>query len=175
MATRIFIMFGIALIVLGVGVYFISRVFLSNTAEVFIDTLPSPGATTTITELPSSVDVLPPAQLLSTTGTVYTATPIISNPQTVKLDEGFYVLTEDPSTYDIFYNEPTGILFISLYKEPLGFSRALAERMLRDTLPLTEEELCTLQVKVTTNSYVDPVYDGLNLGLSFCPGSVELE
>ncbi len=85
------------------------------------------------------------------------------------------MLTEDPSTYDIFYNEPTGILFISLYKEPLSFSRALAERALTGTLPLSKEEMCTLQVKVTTNAYVNPIYDGLNLGLSFCPGSVELE
>ncbi len=110
----------------------------------------------------------------SKTGVPLSAVALVDDPLTEQLADDFYVLTEDSETYDIFYHQDSGIVTIMLYKEPLAFTRSLAERRLKETLSFSEEELCDMQVSVSTNEYVNAGYTGINLGLSFCDGSISL-
>lgn len=108
-------------------------------------------------------------------GSFLSAQKFVENEETEQLADDFYTLTEDENTYDIFYHQDTASIMIMLYKEPVSFTRALAERKLKESLGFSDEELCSMRVSVLTNVYVNPKYAGYNLGLSFCPGSVSLE
>ncbi len=172
MQLRIIGMGIVAIGIFALGVYMLVTSFQEfQNDNQYIESFP---VATSSEVVDVSEPFLPPGVIITQTGKTVSGVPIKESQSSEQLAEGFYALTDDPTTYDIFYNEPTGVLFISLYKVPISFSRALAERKLLETLPLSKEEICTIQVNVVTNSYVDPIYDGVNLGLSFCPGSVQL-
>lgn len=111
----------------------------------------------------------------SKTGSVLPAVELISNSMTEQLADDFYALSEDDETYQIYYHSGSGRITIMLFKEPLGFTRSFAEKRLKETLSFSEEELCDMAVTVSTNEFVNPGYTGINLGLSFCEGSLSLE
>lgn len=100
---------------------------------------------------------------------------LVEHPTAVELSQGFYQISTDPERYDIFYNDSNNIIFISLYAEPLTFTRSLAEELLRATLAVDESVLCDLGIPVRTNEYVNERYAAYNLGLSFCPDSLSID
>lgn len=94
-------------------------------------------------------------------------------------DAGYNVVGDGTGSYAItFYpsdSENTQAQFsIALLAEPLGESRLLAERALREQTGLTDAELCSLDVQVFTSIHVSDVYAGYDLGLSTCPGATAL-
>jgi hypothetical protein len=93
--------------------------------------------------------------------------------------ETYYTVTEDTAqqeesdAYSIVIGSDSTIS-IGLTAEPLGKARADAEARLRELVPLSNAELCTLTVTVMASPRVNETYAGVDLGLSFCPGAVQL-
>lgn len=92
----------------------------------------------------------------------------------------FYVLTTDDAVpgasnapYSILYGTD-GSITISLLESPLQETRKDAEEALKTFFPLSNNTLCSLDVLVGVPYNVNTSYAGSNLGLSFCPGSVQL-
>ncbi len=113
--------------------------------------------------------------IASTDGSVFSAEKLINNIDTHILSDDFFRTSEDPETYGIYYYKNTGIIMVMLFRKPLSFTRALAEQKLLYILPYTKKEICTMNIRVLTNKYVDPRYAGFELGLSFCEDSINLE
>ena len=63
---------------------------------------------------------------------------------------------------------------IGLAKKPLRVTRLKAEKALRTFFPLSDADLCSLNITVVTPGKFDAKYGSENLGLSFCPGAVRL-
>lgn len=63
---------------------------------------------------------------------------------------------------------------VTLFREPLGSTRRAAEAALRTKLDIPDTELCKLASSVLTGPGVSSTYQGISLGLSFCPGAVQL-
>lgn len=80
---------------------------------------------------------------------------------------------QDPP-YLITFIKETNYFNITLLKEPLGETRASAERYLMDKLGATGEQLCQLNYTVGVPDAVNSVYSSMNLGFSFCQGAVRL-
>lgn len=100
-----------------------------------------------------------------------------------KISDGLYSIGYDETNannFEIFYHTESGAITVTLTAEPLATYRLLAEEVLAEELrmidgdPLTAKEMCALDILVVTNRYVSERYAGVNLGLSFCPGSVDL-
>lgn len=91
----------------------------------------------------------------------------------------FYALTSNQQTegvaaqFDIVYGTDSSISII-LLKEPLGQARLAAEVELRKIIPLSDTELCALNVNVGPTYAVNEFYSNTNVGLSFCPGAITL-
>ncbi len=77
-------------------------------------------------------------------------------------------------SYVITYIESTDFFNIGIYKEPLGTVRKEAEIFLKNTLGITQEEMCSLNYQVSTTAHANEYYGGTSLGFSFCPGSIAL-
>jgi hypothetical protein len=95
-----------------------------------------------------------------------------------ELDKGFFQLfkAEDPESesFDIFYDEPSGSITVFLYKEPLRDGQYKVTDLLLKKLNTSKDIICTLDISVITNEYVNKTYAGVDLGLSVCPGHIEL-
>ncbi len=76
--------------------------------------------------------------------------------------------------FSIVYDE-TWKAFNILLQVPIAQNRFKAEQFLLERLGTTKESLCNIEYYVGVTSYVNPEYAGMNLGFSFCPGSVELK
>ena len=63
---------------------------------------------------------------------------------------------------------------ITLQNEPLGNVRLEAEQALRKMTGIPDSELCLLDTRVLTQPGLSDAYDGKSLGLSFCPGAIQL-
>ncbi len=74
----------------------------------------------------------------------------------------------------ISYIASTQFFNIVLYEEPLATSRMQAEQYLKQTLGITEQEMCSLPYSVSVPNFVSPTHAGESLGFSFCPDSVPL-
>ncbi|MDB5224847.1 MAG: hypothetical protein JWO43_469 [Candidatus Adlerbacteria bacterium] len=79
-----------------------------------------------------------------------------------------------PPHYQTFYSDSDQTFHITLYEEPLAQYRAQAEQELMHILGISPQQMCALKYVVATNNGVSPIYDGQNLGFSFCPGAVAL-
>ena len=64
---------------------------------------------------------------------------------------------------------------VSINAEPIAEVREEAEQELQAILGVSEETMCQLQHSVMTSVYVNSTYGGVELGFSFCPGSVQFE
>ncbi len=116
-----------------------------------------------------------PGSITSFSEEVFSAEGLLTDDLTTKVtSEGFYDNTTDSSFYHITYYEPTGSIVIQLYKEPLSLARRLAEGQLSELLPYSESQFCDMNIKVNVHKAVAPLYANQNLGLSFCPGAVNL-
>jgi hypothetical protein len=101
----------------------------------------------------------------------FTKTP---QPDWAGASAGYQVSGSEHADYQIlFYPDNSGFL-ISILKEPLGQSRLEAEKALRETLKLSDAQLCKLSSQVSTSISVNEQYAGQDLGLSFCPGATKL-
>jgi hypothetical protein len=80
----------------------------------------------------------------------------------------------ESAPYDIFYQEMDNYFGITLYKEPLGEQRRLAEEELQRTLGITNDQMCRLNYVVAPGPGIAETYEGVNLGFSFCPGATVL-
>ena len=74
----------------------------------------------------------------------------------------------------IIYNERDDSFTVALLDEPLRDARARAEQFLLTTLGIPEARLCTLNYYVGTSVYVNELYAGKNLGMSFCDNATTL-
>ncbi len=138
------------------------------------------------TELPAGAPATSTYQVVAENAYIAVATPtgdiLISDPRqresTVQMGDGLYALTtlanETSTTFGVIFNEADGSFAVGLEAEPLGETRRQAEQYLLSLLGVPEAELCQLNVYVGTTVYVNAFYSGKNLGLSFCPGSVQL-
>ena len=70
--------------------------------------------------------------------------------------------------YHIFYIPPDELFVISITSYPFDEHRPLAENVLLDTLAISQEEACTLNVDVTTPMFANPDKAGEVYVLSFC-------
>ena len=84
----------------------------------------------------------------------------------------FNALNDD--RFHVLYYEPAGRLVVSLLREPLGEARLAAEAYVQNTLELSASEMCTMNARVLTNTYVSSFYANQELGFSFCPSAVLL-
>ncbi len=170
MKFYVFIIAIMSVILLSLSVYFLSSPFLAKDTSVYVDSFPESTGVG-----PGGVVSEATVTIMSASGKMYSGLPILAAPEVEEIDDGFYSVTDTPDVYDIFYNEPTSSVFVMLLQTPLSFSRAMAERKIQEMFPDQQESLCDMNIRILTNVYVDPEYAGFNLGLSFCPGSVELE
>ncbi len=94
-------------------------------------------------------------------------------------DSAYVVAGSETEDYLILYFRPDheggqAQFLVSVYKEPIGANRRAAEMALKERSLLSESEICKLNASVSTGPGVSDTYDGINLGFSFCPGSVKL-
>ena len=114
-------------------------------------------------------------------GQILPVSNLTAQPGVQTLDDDLFVLGEDDGAeqYSIYYYTDDNLIYIYLYSEPLETIRLLAEQTLvgklrkPDGTSLTDKEICALDISVSTNEYVSRAFAGLDLGLSFCPGSVQ--
>tara|TARA_B100000745_G_scaffold74148_2_gene44705 strand:+ start:3003 stop:3440 length:438 start_codon:yes stop_codon:yes gene_type:complete len=93
-----------------------------------------------------------------------------------KVADQVYALTnlEEDETFSVVYYEFDGSYAAALLKEPLGESRQALEDYLKVELALDEDELCSLPLFVGVPEDVNSYFAGLDLKLSFCEGSIDL-
>ena len=95
-------------------------------------------------------------------------------PEWASDETGYQVAGSEESAFHILFFEDGAGFLVSLLKEPLRDVRAQAEAELRSTLQLSDSELCKLNIDVAVARDVNDRFSGKNLGLSFCPGAIEL-
>jgi hypothetical protein len=154
------------LIFFGCAVFLVH--YFVTSPKVLLDSNPAP------INLPVQSGLYTRAQgtLLSKYNQQLSDLPLLEHNKTTEVEEGFYRSTNDNDVFSVYYLESTGNLTITLYDEDTKAARVQAEEYIKDVLPYSESELCLLDVTVITNEYVNPTYAGLNLGFSFCPGTV---
>lgn len=81
--------------------------------------------------------------------------------------------TEMDPSYGIVYSTDSSFT-IGLFSEPLGAARLRAEDRLRALVPVPDDILCQLPISVAVPDTIQPMYKGKDVGLSFCPGAVQL-
>lgn len=118
--------------------------------------------------------------LRTTSGTTISVPDFTANHQVIQENNGsYYYLTQDAqgnsqaTDYSIVYGTDSS-LSIGLLAEPLSQARLHAEAALRKLIPVSNSELCALSFTVMVPQNVNDQYAGQNLGLSFCPGAVQL-
>ena len=92
-----------------------------------------------------------------------------------------YCLSEEGCTnaeagegFRVVYEERDQSFDVLLLAEPLRETRAKAEQYLALKLELTPAQLCSLNISVGTINAINGFYAGEELGLSVCPGAVQL-
>lgn len=106
----------------------------------------------------------------------FSAVPLIEHADTTELDPGvFYKNSSTPELYGIYYDDLSSSVTVLLAGTPLQLARTLAEAQLQQVLRLPAEELCSLRITVQVNAAVNDEFSRMgNLGLSVCPGAVQL-
>lgn len=94
-------------------------------------------------------------------------------------DETVYVLADSVTAegrvlYEIFYFTTDNTIAISLQDDNFAFARLSAENEIRSVLGLSDAELCDLEIRVTIPRFASEELSGQDVGLSFCPNSVNL-
>lgn len=84
------------------------------------------------------------------------------------------IYPEPTTPFHIFYQQTDDYFGITLYGEPLSQSRVHAEDLLMEKLDIGKEDMCKLSYVVAPGPGVGEVYQGQNLGFSFCQGAVIL-
>jgi hypothetical protein len=76
--------------------------------------------------------------------------------------------------YTIVFWAPASSFAISLLSKPLTAARHKAEQTFLKDLGVSQDDACKLAVNLGVPVSVDPDVAGILLGLSFCPGAVQL-
>ncbi len=121
-----------------------------------------------------SVTRLPNTVLPRQEGLAISDSPILEKSGITELESGFYKITEKNGSFAVYYDAESGAFTITLAGEDTKKSRSEAERYLLSDLPYSKEQWCLFDLTIATNEYENPRIGGINVGLSFCPGSVEL-
>lgn len=86
-----------------------------------------------------------------------------------KIDKsGDVYIKNDPSTYQILYVSKFDQFLISILSSPFETVRLEAEQSFINSLEITEQEACSLNVSITTPSFVNSDESGKSYKLSFC-------
>lgn len=167
-----------ALILLSVAGFFIIGLFSDK--EESQQPTPDPFGQSGLLSGQTSAEGQENIMLMSATGQTYTVPNFTENHPSYEQPTGtFYYITASPDSveederFSIVYGTDSSIS-IGLLAEPVGEVRKVAEQKLRTLIPLSTTELCTLNISVTTPISVNETYAATELGLSFCPGSVQL-
>lgn len=120
-----------------------------------------------------------PAQIEVPTrdGGMVVVTDVRDLPATVTFDDQNYLFAESVAgegSFQILFQTIDGSYLLSLESEPLREARAKGEAALLGTLGVTKDEACQLKIRVGTSFDVNELYGAKDVGLSFCPGSIEL-
>ncbi len=83
-------------------------------------------------------------------------------------------IIDGDEAYQLFYYKSDQSISIVLFAEPFGRVRQVAESQLLERLGVSKEVVCKMNVRVNVPVSESETLSGLNLGLSFCPGSVKL-
>jgi len=163
------------LVIIGILVTFAFLSLKKNTAQVLPAQNENPFGTEGTTK-PAAVGSMP---ILLTDGTTASVPDFTKESQPSWAGPtGYLVAGTDIGDYMIVYVPSDGKaasqFLITIYAEPIGAMRKTAEAALRNRLGMTDTQLCSVDVTVATAPGVSDTYDGTNLGLSFCPGSVKL-
>ena len=131
----------------------------------------------------TSTDPVTTAQtitLVGRDGASYTIPNIVAGHAAYEQPSGtyYYVTAAEDGTpqndrYSIVLGTDSSIS-IGLLTEPVGEVRREAEQALVNLTRLSRSELCALNVSVMAPIDVSDTYAATDLGLSFCPGAVEL-
>lgn len=170
------------LTVTGIGLAIILTAWLlwpteDTTDEVFLDL---PNAPTDQPQLEQSITLTAaePTLLPTRTGELLE----VSNPREfgTALGSNTYELTSEDmpqldKSYNISYFGNDESFNISLLEEPLGEVRRQAEQELAMRLGVAVEDLCRLKVRVGTALVTNQFVSGRDLGVSVCPGSVQID
>ena len=89
-------------------------------------------------------------------------------------DDGACPTAENVPGVNITYSSEYGTFTIAILEEPLSATRISAQNFLMTTLGLNQQQMCSLSTYVGTDTGVNENFAGQNLGLSFCPDSVQL-
>lgn len=117
--------------------------------------------------------------VLTKSGHVTYVRDFTSDPGVVLVDpkSGKYLLAEeksfDETIFQIFYEENGGI-DVLLQGRDTAFARARAEEILKNILQVDSTELCFIEIYVTVPYPVGGELKERELGLSNCPGFVEI-
>ncbi|TXC64696.1 hypothetical protein [Sphingosinicella ginsenosidimutans] len=85
------------------------------------------------------------------------------------------VFGNENDSFGVQYQASSSYFLVSLLAEPLGRSRSRAEAFLRNTLGLTNAQLCRLNLQVHVISGINRRYSALgDLKLGVCPGAARL-
>ncbi len=125
---------------------------------------------------PSVSDPSSDSFVLAKDGRRFPVENLIARSDTIAYQDDFYQLAtndSDKDLYAIYFYTGTGLISIDIFSEPLGSVRFLAEQALATTLGLPTDQICFLDIVVSTNRYVNEQFAGVDLGLSFCPGSIQ--
>ncbi len=145
------------------------------------NTVPVTGGGGTITTEPTSTTSPTGGQfiVLSSSNGQITTKDFLKDSAVQKdeYNEGVYYLTgnnpKEPN-FTITYIESDSSFTISIFSEPIGDQRRLAEQKLLTQLGISEPLACHLRYVVLVPASVNPLYAGKNLGFSFCPGATPL-
>lgn len=117
-------------------------------------------------------------------GSPVTVSNFIADREPVAVIDGaaYYDLVHEGPVYGneeepflIQYDEASASFTVLLVRESLAAAREAAELYLMTLLGVGERELCQLSITVAVTEDFNPVYGAYeNLGVSACPGAVEL-
>ncbi len=166
----------IAVIIFAISAIFLVRYFVLTPDSAPVDTAPGYVFTTSTTPIqPTTPVVHTPGTLLSKNAQSLSDVPLVTSANTSEIRTGFYQNTDNSDMYGVYYLKETGNLTVTLYGEDTKRARVAAEKYIKQLLPYTETQLCNLDTTVVTNEYENPRWAGMNLGFSFCAGSVDIE
>lgn len=166
----------IAVIIFAISAIFLVRYFILTPKPSPDDEASGYVFTASTTPIqPATPVVRTPGTLLSKNAQSLSDVPLLTSAKTSEIKTGFYENTDNPDLYGVYYLKETGNLTVTLYGEDTKRARFAAEKYIKQLLPYTETQLCNLDTTVVTNEYENPQWAGMNLGFSFCAGSVDIE
>jgi hypothetical protein len=110
-------------------------------------------------------------------GSVQT-TDITKLPEIKSIGDGTYSLdgtrSDKNAGFSLVYYKSDNSYAIAILNEPIAQNRIAASKYLLELLQISEADACKLNVYIGTIYSVNQQLAGQNLGLSFCPGAIQL-